>query len=242
MNVTVQVPELADFQTAIVRYIREIGHDSKAVMRRQGRLLLREAMHLTPPRTRGEGRKLVKAEVLRSVRPLKASEFDDRRLRKLVRARDHVRLQAALDELTEGPLAGKRVVPFGPSLHQEARNARGRVPAKHEPVLTLDHEAVSAYIRGAQDRVGRAKRGWAAGVLALGGKVPGWVSGGPRTGDFVDRLDNPILAYLRADNESEWARRGDDDRVLARAMSGRARAILGDIERKLARSAEEAFA
>ncbi len=242
MNVTVQIPELADFQTAVLRYIREIGQDSKAVMRRQGRLLLREAMHLTPPRTRGEGRKLVKAEVLRSVRPLKASEFEDRRLRKLVRARDHVRLQAALDELTEGPLAGKRVVPFGPSLHQEARNARGRVPAKHEPVLTLDHEAVSAYIRGAQDRVGRAKRGWAAGVLALGGSVPGWISGGPRTGDFVDRLDNPILAYLRADNESEWSRRGDDDRVLARAMSGRAKAILGDIERKLARSEEEAFA
>ncbi len=242
MNVTVQVPELADFQTAIVRYIREIRQDSKAVMRRQGRLLLREAMHLTPPRTRGEGRKLVKAEVLRSVRPLKASEFVDRRLRKLVRARDHVRLQSALDELTEGPLAGKRVVPFGPSLHQDSRNARGRVPAKHEPVLTLDHEALAAYIRGAQDRVGRAKRGWAAGVLALGGTVPGWVSGGPRTGDFVDRLDNPIFAYLRADNESEWARRGDDDRVLARAMSGRAKAILGDIERKLARSAEESFA
>jgi hypothetical protein len=242
VNVTVQVPELADFQTAIVRYIREIRQDSKAVMRRQGRLLLREAMHLTPPRTRGEGRKLVKAEVLRSVRPLKASEFVDRRLRKLVRARDHVRLQSALDELTEGPLAGKRVVPFGPSLHQDSRNARGRVPAKHEPVLTLDHEALAAYIRGAQDRVGRAKRGWAAGVLALGGTVPGWVSGGPRTGDFVDRLDNPIFAYLRADNESEWARRGDDDRVLARAMSGRAKAILGDIERKLARSAEESFA
>ena len=241
MNVTVQVPELADFQQAVVRYIRDLGQESRTVMRRQGRLLLREAMRLTPPRTRGQGRKLVKAEVLRSVRPLKASEFEDKRLRKLVRARDYARLQAALDGLTDGPLAGKRVVPFGPSLHQEARNSRGRVPAKHEPVLTLDDEAVAAYIRSAQDRVGRAKRGWAAGVLALGGSVPAWISGGPKTGDFVDRLDNPILAYLRADNESEWAGRGDDDRVLARAMSGRAKAILGDIDRKLARAGEGAF-
>lgn len=241
MNVSVQVPEMDEFQAAMTRYIRDLRQEPRKAIRKQGRLLLREAMQLTPPRTRGEGRKAVKADVLRAVRPLKASEFEDRRLKRLVRARDHSRLQEALGELSDGPLARKRVVPFSPALHQDSRNSRGRVSKKQDTVLTLDHEALAAYIRGAQDRVGRAKRGWATGLIALGGTAPGWVTGGPRTGSFVDRTDNPVLGYIRADNESEWSRRGDDDRVLARAMSGRAKAILGDIERRLARAAGEAF-
>ncbi|MFM7102474.1 MAG: hypothetical protein ACKO3N_15045 [Verrucomicrobiota bacterium] len=241
MNLSLKIPQADQFQAAIARYIRDLKADLPATIRRQGRLLLREAMGLTPPRTRTQGRKVVRTQVLRAVRPMSPSDFDSRQLRKLARKRDYERLQKAFDAMPSGPFSGKRIVPFSPTLHQEARDRRGRVPEKYDTALTLDVKEVRAYIRQAQDHVGRAKGGWASGVVALGGKVPGWVSRWTGTGRFRDELANPVLRYIRQENTSEWAGRGDEDRVLARAMEGRTKAILGDLERRLAATTQGAF-
>lgn len=237
----VDVPELPAFEQAIVRYIRDLGMDSVRVIRQQGRLLLLEVMRLTPPKTRAQGRRAVAQDVKRAVRVIRPTEFRSKELRRLIRERDYPRLQAAFDDIGDGPLAGVRVEPFEPELHTKARNKRGVVPKGTRPVLTLDSKAVQEYIREVQDHVGRAKGGWAVGAKKLGGSVPAWVSRWSGVGKFEDRADNPVLSYIRADNLSEWTRRGDDDRVLGRAMEGRAKAIVGDIERRLARAANQNF-
>ena len=129
--------------------------------------------------------------------------------------------------------------------HQQARQARGRVgniKSKLDPVgrwnwlnvITTKETAVKAYIEKKKKAVGQAKGGWAAGFMALGGRMSkrGWVGRHSNSGTFVNGTRGNHLSFTIINN-SKWASDGDPDRVIEAAMQGRAEAMAGNIKRVL---------
>ncbi len=223
----------AKFNAAVLRYSQELRLSLPDVMRNQSRLLFGRIIAITFPRTRGEGRQAVARDVERAVRPLDPAKFESRHIRKMIRARDYAGLNTAIAALTHGRL---RVVRFSPALHQRARDKRGRV-RRFTGMVTPDRAEVRAYTKERQERVGRAKGGWAAAYRAMGGTPASWIARWAQVGQAQDRLANPVAGYVRAENRSEWAAHGDDQRLIATAIRSRTGAILADLRRRLDRAA-----
>lgn len=231
MNVAVQVNADA-FNDAVRRYVKEVGVGLPQAMRTQARLLFGRVIQRTYPKTRAQGRRAVARDIRRAVRVLSPGDFESQDLRRMVRRRDYAGLRAVL-ERSGSPLT---VVPFEPDLHRKVRDRRGRV-TRPRNVATLDGDAVRSYTRRRQDLVGRAKGGWAAAMRAAGGRPPEWIGRWAAVGNVEDRLADPVAGFIRAENLSEWARHGDDDRIVAGALQSRANDILADIRRRLDRAA-----
>ena len=129
---------------------------------------------------------------------------------RLIRKRDYEGLQAVFERSGNR----MRVVPIHPALHRDARDRRGRV-RKETGIATLDREEVRAYLKRQRNHVGRAKGGWAAAFMTVGGKPSKWIARWATVGRVEDRLTDPVASFIRAENRSEWARQGDDDRIVA---------------------------
>lgn len=230
MKVSVQVDTEA-FNDAVRQYIKATRVEVPKAMRTQARLLFGRIIQRTFPRTRAQGRKAVARDIGRAVRVLKPQEFQSKPIQKLVRARDYEGLKAVF-----GRTGTKLdVVPFSPRLHQDARDSRGRV-RKPQPVATPDREEVRDYMKERQDLVGRAKGGWVAAFRAAGGSPSAWVARWDRVGQAEDRLKDPVAAFIRSENASEWAEHGDDQRVVRDAMDSRTRDIVVSINMALSRT------
>lgn len=231
MNVAIQVDTEA-FNDAVRRYVKEVGVSVPKAMRTQARLLFGRIVQRTYPKIRAQGRKAVARDIRRAVRVLKPRDFESKAVQRLIRKRDYEGLQAVFQR------SGVRaeVARFSPALHQDARDKRGRV-RRRGPVATLDSEAVRDYLKRQQDHVGRAKGGWAAAFRAVGGSPAEWISRWSPVGKVEDRLADPVTAFIRAENLSEWAQNGDEDRIVAEALKSRTRDILTDIEGRLKRAA-----
>jgi hypothetical protein len=235
VKTTVQV-DSREFQDAIRRYVKETGATLPVVLRKQSRLLFGRIIQRTYPRTRAEGRRAVARDIQRAVEPMKASSWDSKRIRKLIRERDYAGLQAAMEEMK--PVYRAKVVQFDPRLHHESRDSRGRV--RPTGFVSPDADEIRAYIRRTQENVGRAKGGFAAAMVASGGSPPDWVRRWQKAGLVVDRLRDPAAPLIESENRSEWAEHGDDDRIVAEAIRGRTQDMLVDLRKTLERAAKAA--
>jgi hypothetical protein len=136
--------------------------------------------------------------------------------------------------------------------HQKNRLANGRTTDagtftrdigrwKFITKLIVPKDVLTEYIEVVKARVGRGKGGWAAGVIALGGEVPGWIEVHARTaGTFIDKTQdaNPEMEFV---NRSEWAEGGDQDRIIDNAIKARTRDIYRQIQLALKEAAEPMF-
>ena len=229
------ITNLEKFETAISKYIAEVGGEPPKVMRKQMRLLLDRVGRLTPPKTKAEGRRIVKRDIERAVQPITSKTFQDKSVQKMVRKRDYAGLHEFAQRTSNGLWD---IVPFSPRLHQDARNSRGRVPSG-KGLLTPDTAELRAYIKQEQEHVGMARGGWAKGLKALGGSAPSWVVDWIQAGKFEDSLGNPIKCFVQSINESPWASRGDDQRLITTALGSRARDILYSIEKALEKAGKD---
>lgn len=131
--------------------------------------------------------------------------------------------------------------------HYAARTKRGRVSRAGQATLDVGRWrwidlmvvkdlAKKRYIRLKQKMVGQAKGGWVSSLNALGANISisGWIGRHFRSGTYRDNLkpntDRPSFTFI---NKSQWAKAGDPDRIIQKSMEGRARAMAGDIERRL---------
>lgn len=226
---------LEKFQNSITRYIEEVGGNPRLIMRKQMRLLLDRMVKLTPPESKAEGRRIVKRDIERAVQPIKPSTFNDKTVQKMVRNKDY----AGLDEFAQRASNGKwDIVPFTPDVHLRARNSRGRVPSG-KGLLTPDTVALREYIKKEQEHVGMAKGGWAEGQIELGGSAPSWVTRWIKFGKFEDSIQNPVNAYIKSENSSPWASRGDDQHLVQQALGARARDTLYSIEKAIEKAGKK---
>lgn len=152
-----------------------------------------------------------------------------------------------------GTVYGVDLVNFNPEAtieqlvahHTAQRTKRGRVTtagSKDTVVgrwrwlnifITKDSTAKS-FIKKKIRSVGNAKGGWAAGFKKLGGKMSsnGWVGRHSAAGNCTATFGE-YNASIQIVNRSRWATGGDPDRIIAKSMQGRGRAIERDIERLL---------
>jgi hypothetical protein len=235
VRVSVQV-DATGFQDAVRQYVRETGLALPIVLRKQARLLFTRIVQRVYPKTRAEGRRAVARDVMRAVEPMNPATWKNPRIRRLIRDRDYEGLQTAMEAMKPGYRA--KVVAFDPRLHQEARDSRGRV--RPTGLVTPDTEAVRAYVKEQQDHVGRAKGGFAPAMIAAGGRPPEWVARWARVGRVRDELGSPLDPTMEAENRSEWAQHGDDDRIVAEAIRGRTQDMLVDLRKTLERAARTA--
>lgn len=96
-----------------------------------------------------------------------------------------------------------------PTMHQMRRNNRGRVAGKRPSALVTDAQAMRAYVREVQGRVGTAKDGWADAAADCGGTqgLPAWAStrhAERHGGADVRETDAGPVVTLR--NEVPWIR------------------------------------
>lgn len=219
INASSNLPEFQKMLLASMQFYRT---DLPTELRKQSRLLGQRLIQFTPPNTRAQGRAAVQRDIHRAVRPLRRQDFKSKKLQKLLRERSYSGLQIVFDKLKTGDLRGAQVKPFSPDLHQRARDRRGRV-TRWRKVVTPDVEDVKAYIERVQANVGEAKGGWANLVTRLGGSVAQWIEVHSDAGQFEDKAGDLVNAYIRIDNNSEWAGAGDEDRVVANAIRSRTR-------------------
>lgn len=237
MNVSVEI-NADEFNDAVRRYIKELHVGVPAAMRKQSRLLFGRILANTFPQTRAQGRRAVARDIENAIRPLNPSAFNSIEIRRLIRKRDYDGLQRVFQRSQDRDYRRAKVVPFSPDLHQKARDRRGRVQ-RWAGMVTPDWDEVRDYIKSQQELVGRAKGGWTAAFIAAGGRPASWVARWASTGEVDDRLTDPVVAYIKAENRSEWAAHGDDDRVVSDALKSRTKDILTDIELRLARAAAD---
>jgi len=251
------------FEEALVRYKAGTGKTWAEVIREQGRLMVQRVIALTPPRTRAQGRNAVARDVRRvfidsesagvriaSVakwreRLLHDAELGDFRFRSAsVQKAWEARDWATLEIIFARSDAKRFKVIEAPTidLHHAAR-VRGRVPRGSRTKLVVpDARVLGRFVARLQQGVGIAKAGWAASMLQLGGKLPGWVSGQrKRFGGFEDQSTRLTDPSFTARNEAEPVADLDRELDLARtATEGRVRDMTRYLELYLEREAAKA--
>lgn len=117
-------------------------------------------------------------------------------------------------------------------LHDGARDAEGRVQ-KHVQYPILNKSSRDALIKHEVSQVGKGKAGWVKPARALGLSVPKWISQHATSGDGVwnDRTTNTVQPFVELGNLVEHANEGGARLgVMRAAMANRARSIRKRVE------------
>jgi hypothetical protein len=229
-----------NYSRALREFIQFYGIEIPKALRYQSRLLAQEFIRKTPAKTRAQGRNAAQRDIQRAVRPLRARDFKSKDIRALIRKRDYKALEIVFSRFAASSgLSNVSVVPFDPKLHQQARDRRGRVQSFKRKV-TPDTDALKNYIAQIKTHVGQAKGGWAAALIALGGKPAAWIAQHAEAGSIEDYSES-IRGYIQLTNHSEWAGGGDEDRVITRSLRSRSIAMLSDLARAQERAAKKSF-
>jgi len=231
-----EVDGATELGAALEQFAKYFRKPIRAAYRDQFRLLLaRNVGPQTPPATVYKGQRVVARDIQRAVQPTRAAQWEDKGVRKMIMKRDY----AGLREFAARTAGGRwDFVQFSPELHEERRNSRGAVRTG-SGLLTPDVQELRAYIKKKQENVGKARGGWVAAIIRLGGKVQPWLMRHAGQGEFTDALDQDN-GYLKQSNRSPWADGKSDTSTINRSVASRARAILEDMRLREERAAKAA--
>lgn len=230
---------LEQYQNAVTQYIQRLRKDpAKAVRFQMGKLVARVAK-LTPPRSLAQGRRAVKRDIINAVRPVDdllktGGLYDKPSIRKMIRRRNHDEIDRFFTRIK----SRYTIERFSPTLHERMRDRRGRVQTDKR-VLTADVQQLREYITKKQGHVGMGRGGWVSALKKLRQAAPAWAARWAIAGDFEDRLENPVFSYVKSQNNSPWASRGDDERIVSTSLESRARDILNSIEHAIAKAGKD---
>lgn len=174
--VTVEV-DGSQFALAASRYVLEIGASMPKVLRAQTRLLLRDILRFTPPKSLAQGRKAVKGDFGRAIALLDEKAFSKcpERLRIALRAAISQKNITKINAILTSAKMRGTVIPFDASIHRRLQTNRGRV-SKWSGFYTIDKQAWTARLNKLLSAVGFARAGWNAAAQKVGYKQPAWVS------------------------------------------------------------------
>jgi len=107
--------------------------------------------------------------------------------------------------------SSKEIKPFdGGAAHKGARNNRGRVSKKQDPIFVVKTTRdLNAYVQDEVDHVGEGKAGWAGCAKILGGMrgIPQWVTrhAGKLAGSFVGKDYRAEVKTITLENQVRYA-------------------------------------
>jgi hypothetical protein len=246
------------YRDALIRYIATFRVSVREAIRFEAAQLGQRVISFTPPRNQAQGRNRVMKDIHKIMLGLSDADFAKANPDHTDKAKfdNIVRLFPARD----GSILGVDKDLYRPGatmedlyeFHQSKRLKNGRVSdAAQQTVdvgrwrflekLIVPKNLLDEYISRAMDRVGRARGGWAAGTLKLGGKVAKWIAAHANKGTYINELDNrnPSFEFI---NRSEWASAGDQDRIMENAVTSRTKDINAHIKRAIRESGKGLFA
>jgi hypothetical protein len=222
---------------ALRRWAATTGPSMSESLRTVGKKTVGRAIRFTPHQGgKAAMEKVVARDIRRAIRPLTAGMFASPRFRRFVEQKDYDGMNRALEHIG-GAGKLKRVLPFSPSIHRNARNSRGRVSegmSRKNGFGTFDVAELEAYTAQKQKNVGISRGGWATAMVALGGSATAYIRRHTAQGTFEDKSNDPVRGYIRALNRSPWAGDGADAaRVLGNAMKSTRREMAEEMVRRL---------
>lgn len=215
-------------------------------------LLMRKVMDFTPPfKTKSKpgpsdlsvGRAAVAFDIYKVMRPFNP-QAKTKALEKILETRDLAAYNILAARSNDPNMQGTTAVEFSESLHQNARDRRGRVPGRdrRQVVLGSDVGRLKKYVAETQANVGIAKSGWWPALALVGGEAPNYVTRhGFKFGEVIDDHANEENPSITAINRTPWAVRKDEgDRILADAKASRIESIIAKVKAQVMRADQEA--
>ena len=166
-----------EFMATAARFLATSKRDHLVVMREQAKGVIREIIALTPPGRPG----MTKA-----------------------RSRGTGKVKADILKLVKGTSSEARVQRRDIASIHASRRRRGRVTRELNPRILLPMDALRAYIKERQARVGHLASGWNEAAAKLGYKPPAWVWRNEGPGAITIRVTDKDIR-IRATNRVAFA-------------------------------------
>lgn len=237
-----------EFRTQVSRLVTLTGRDAGEVVKSEGRLLVQDAMRMTPPfanapsteslnAQRKTGEKAVERDINKVFAKLKSLKVRDKRIRKdlarAIRKRDFARVKIILKYMKLPVEDAMREA--DPAVHEHKRDRRGRVQRNKNKVWILNEPSLNRIIREKKKHVGKAKAGWAAAARGLGVKLPNWITRHSSPGAFKDNTKDPKQPSITIGNLVGYIQAaGSDLRIMQRAIQNRTRNLKAKLEKIIA--------
>ena len=166
-----------EFMATAARFLATSKRDHLVVMREQAKGVIREVIALTPPGRPG----MTKA-----------------------RSRGTGKVKADILKLVKGTSSEARVQRRDIAAIHASRRRRGRVTRELNPRILVPMDALRAYIKERQARVGHLASGWNEAAAKLGYKPPAWVWRNEGPGAIKIRVTDKDIR-IRATNRVAFA-------------------------------------
>lgn len=222
----------AGYRNALNDLVVKLNADSQLLLKEEMRLLLRDVVSFTPPKTLAQGRKAVDRDLARNAAPLDAQKIKMPRMAEVVRKRDVEAIQKIADNVKGGFFKGRRLLQTTDDIraeHKKNRTRYGRVRSDKRNMALLS--VWRKYTREVQDRVGFAKAGWIRAAQGVGLKLPNFVTrhGANAPGGYVPPTPNRLV--IESINRS--SKIPNYERTVADATKRRVNSIKSEVARLL---------
>lgn len=167
----------AGYQNAMNDFVVKLNANGELLLKEEMRLLLRDVVSFTPPKTLKQGRAAVFTDLTRNAAPLDASKIKMKRMAELVRKRDVEGIQALANNLKGGFFQNRTLLRTPDDIrahHKKNRTRYGRIRKDMRNMALVS--VWRKYAREVQDRVGFAKAGWIRAAEGVGLKLPNFVT------------------------------------------------------------------
>ena len=221
--------DLQAFADAGRELMDELGKTEAEFLKQQGRLLLDDLVHMTPPFIRGSsgkgitsqsyalqrkvGENAVKRDIKKVFRPFSplgrylARKSTDKHMQQRIADYAADGNLTAIRTIVKDMLGQKTDVrrEVEPALQMVRRNKKGRVSSDYPITFILNERQLKSYIKEVQSHVGFSKSGWARAAQALGYKMPNWITRHNAPGLFKDESAAKPVASLTIGNVLKWS-------------------------------------
>jgi hypothetical protein len=225
------------FSEAIEKIRSITGQTLGEALREEAGIEIDRAQQLTPPKNLQQGKLAVKGDIkkiaITRTRLIEILKVVVPRETRRVTVWEHIPMSRLEDmaskylKIRGGKLSYGLTRDELHTFHEGQRGSRGRVKSYHGTMVSPG-PVIDAYILEIQQRVGGAKGGWNAGMLALGRSVPDWVGRhGITSGSFEDKTDGKgDSLFFTATNSTPYAEYLDNElQILEKAQHGRLEAL-----------------
>lgn len=223
----------ARYRDGLNQFVSKLNADGQLLLKEEMRLILREIMRFTPPKTYAQGRAAVAKDLAKNAAPLDPAKIRWPRMAEVVKKRKLRAIQAISDNQKQGFWASRKLLVSTTELaeqHKRNRTSRGRVNSDRRNMALLS--VWRKYTRDVQSRVGFAKAGWGAAAAGVGFVMPSWVQklAGAAAGSYSAPTPNRLV--IEARNRSVKIPNYQNDVVYA-VVRSRAMSIESELKRIL---------
>lgn len=222
----------AGYRNALNQFVTELNANGELLLKEEMRLLLRDVLSFTPPKTQAQGRKAVDNDLRLNAYPLDPQKIKMKRLADVVRKRDVEAIQKIADNLKGGFFQRRTLLQTTDDIraqHRKNRTRYGRIRKDRRNMALLS--VWRKYTREIQDKVGMAKAGWLRAAEGVGLKLPNFVT--RHAGTSPSQYIAPTPNRLIIESINGASKIPNYDRVVTDATKRRVNSIKSELNRLL---------